>query len=110
MVQQAVGLASPADRHDEGIGNELGRHLAFIANAASVFFLLRYKDGDANVRSVWLCSRDEAIGNAASCLQRWGEAAIMTGIFLVSSVQILRQAWSEYREALDPVWLTSVDM
>jgi hypothetical protein len=26
---------------------------------------LRYKDGDANVRSVWLCSRNDAIGNVA---------------------------------------------
>ena len=25
--------------------------------------LMRYKDGDANVRSVWLCSRNDAIGN-----------------------------------------------
>jgi Co/Zn/Cd efflux system component len=31
----------------------------------SALLLLRYKDGDANVRSVWLCSRNDAIGNVA---------------------------------------------
>ena len=37
--------------------------LALAANLASVVLLLRYKNGDANVRSVWLCSRNDAIGN-----------------------------------------------
>jgi len=37
--------------------------LALAANVASVLILVRYKDGDANVRSVWLCSRNDAIGN-----------------------------------------------
>jgi Co/Zn/Cd efflux system component len=84
--------------------------LALAANVASVLFLLPYKDGDANVRSVWLCSRNDAIGNVAVMLAAmgvWGTAtawpdlavaAIMAGIFLTSSVQILRQAWSEYRK------------
>ena len=39
--------------------------LALAANVASVLILMRYKDGDANVRSVWLCSRNDAIGNVA---------------------------------------------
>ena len=84
--------------------------LALAANLASVLLLRRYKDGDANVRSVWLCSRNDAIGNVivmVAALAVWGTAtawpdllvaAIMAGIFLTSSVQILRQAWSEYRE------------
>ncbi len=37
--------------------------LALAANLASVLILIRYKDGDANIRSVWLCSRNDAIGN-----------------------------------------------
>lgn len=83
--------------------------LALAANIASVVFLLPYKDGDANVRSVWLCSRNDAIGNVvvmAAALGVWGTssawpdlavAAMMAGLFLTSSVQILRQAWAEYR-------------
>ena len=84
--------------------------LALAANLASVLLLRPYKDGDANVRSVWLCSRNDAIGNVivmVAALGVWGTAtawpdllvaAIMAGIFLTSSVQILRQAWAEYRE------------
>jgi Co/Zn/Cd efflux system component len=39
--------------------------LALVANLTSVLLLLKYRDGDANVRSVWLCSRNDAIGNLA---------------------------------------------
>jgi Co/Zn/Cd efflux system component len=82
--------------------------LALAANLASLLLLLRYKDGDANVRSVWLCSRNDAIGNVtvmAAALAVWGTrspwpdllvAGIMAGVFLTSSVQILRQALFEY--------------
>lgn len=84
--------------------------LALAANVASVLLLMRYKDGDANVRSVWLCSRNDAIGNMVvmgAALAVWGTkspwpdlgvAALMAGLFLTSSVQILKQAWAEYRE------------
>lgn len=84
--------------------------LALAANLASVLLLLSYKDGDANVRSVWLCSRNDAIGNVAvmiAALAVWGTASawpdlvvagIMAAVFLTSSMQILRQAWAEGRE------------
>ncbi len=85
--------------------------LALAANLASVLLLMRYKDGDANVRSVWLCSRNDAIGNvivmaAAGAVwvttSAWPDlivAGIMAALFLSSAVQILRQAWAEYRSA-----------
>ena len=81
--------------------------MALAANVASVLILVRYKDGDANVRSVWLCSRNDAIGNVAVMLAalgvwasatKWPDlvvAAIMAGLFLYSSAQILRQSWRE---------------
>lgn len=84
--------------------------MALIANLASVFILMAYKDGDSNVRSVWLCSRNDAIGNIAvmiAALGVWGTttgwpdlivASIMAGLFLSSSVQIIRQALEERRE------------
>ncbi len=80
---------------------------ACIANIISVLLLVRYKDGDANVRSVWLCSRNDAIGNlivlmAASGVwftqSAWLDlivALIMAGLFLSSAWQILKQASSE---------------
>jgi len=86
--------------------------LALAANLASVLLLMRYKDGDANVRSVWLCSRNDAIGNVAvlgASVSVWwtasawpdlAVAAVMAGLFLTSSVQILRQAWQERVERL----------
>ena len=82
--------------------------MALAANVTSVLLLMRYKDGDANVRSVWLCSRNDAIGNVAvmgAGLAVWGTAsawpdlavaAVMAGLFLMSSSQILLQAWREY--------------
>lgn len=84
--------------------------LALATNLASVVLLVSYKDGDANVRSVWLCSRNDAIGNVAvmiAALGVWGTAtgwpdlivaAIMASLFLSSSFQIIRQALQERRE------------
>jgi Co/Zn/Cd efflux system component len=84
--------------------------LALAANLTSVLILLRYRDGDANVRSVWVCSRNDAIGNVAVMLAalgvwitatRWPDlivAAIMAGLFIASSVQILRRAIGELKE------------
>ena len=85
--------------------------LALLTNLASVLLLVRYKDGDANVRSVWLCSRNDAIGNVAVMLAAigvWGTASgwpdlvvagIMAGLFLSSSFQIIQQALREKQEA-----------
>ncbi|SON56551.1 Cadmium, cobalt and zinc/H(+)-K(+) antiporter [Hartmannibacter diazotrophicus] len=83
--------------------------MALATNVASVLFLMRYKDGDANVRSVWLCSRNDAIGNVAvmiAALGVWGTstgwpdllvAGIMAGLFLTSSFQIVRHSIAEWR-------------
>ncbi len=83
--------------------------LALAANVVSVLILAKYKDGDANVRSVWLCSRNDAIGNVAVMIAaigvwatatKWPDlivAAIMAGLFLYSSAQILRQSVREIR-------------
>ncbi|MBO6813499.1 MAG: cation transporter [Rhizobiaceae bacterium] len=87
--------------------------LALAANLASVLLLMRYKDGDANVRSVWLCSRNDAIGNVAVMLasvavwvtvSAWPDlivAVIMAGLFLRSAQLILVQAWEEYKTGED---------
>ncbi|MEM7317668.1 MAG: cation diffusion facilitator family transporter [Pseudomonadota bacterium] len=93
--------------------------LALMANVASVLLLMRYKDGDANVRSVWLCSRNDAIGNIAvlaASVAVWFTASawpdlvvaiIMASLFLRSAHLILVQAWQEYRSAEDMAALTS---
>jgi Co/Zn/Cd efflux system component len=85
--------------------------LALAANLTSVLLLFRFRDGDANVRSVWLCSRNDAIGNLAVILAACGVwatatawpdllvAAILASLFLWSSVQIIRQARRELAAA-----------
>jgi len=83
--------------------------LALLANLASVVLLLRFRRGDANIRSVWLCSRNDAIGNlaviaaaagVAATASPWPDlavAAIMASLFLWSATAIIRQALGELR-------------
>jgi Co/Zn/Cd efflux system component len=85
--------------------------VALAANLTSVVLLLRFRDGDANVRSVWLCSRNDAIGNVAvlaAAAGVWGTATmwpdvlvagVMATLFVSSAVSILRQAFRELRFA-----------
>lgn len=87
--------------------------MALATNLASVALLVKYKDGDANVRSVWLCSRNDAIGNVAvmfAALGVWGSgsgwpdvivAGIMATLFLSSAFQIIKQALAERRAVVD---------
>ena len=98
---------------DAGVMGAVGV-LALGANIASVLLLVRYKDGDANVRSVWLCSRNDAIGNIAvvvAALGVWGTttgwpdlivAALLASLFLWSAVQIWAQAMRERRSTIPP--------
>lgn len=83
--------------------------LALVANLVSVLFLMKWKDGDANVRSVWICSRNDAIGNVAVMLAALGVfgtgsawpdlivAAVMAGLFLNSARHIIQQARREMK-------------
>lgn len=81
--------------------------MALVANMVSVLLLMKYRDGDSNVRSVWLCSRNDAIGNIAVMLAGAGVFAtgtiwpdiivafVIAGLFMHSSVNITLQAMSE---------------
>ncbi len=83
--------------------------LALTANLASVLILIRWRNGDANVRSVWLCSRNDAIGNVAvmgagaavwASGTAWPDlivAIALAGLFLRSSWLIITQALAERR-------------
>ena len=83
--------------------------LALAANAGVAVMLYRYRTGDANMRSVWICSRNDAIGNVAVMLAALGVfgtgsalpdlivAAIMALLALTGGVQVLRQARGELR-------------
>lgn len=81
--------------------------LALAANVLSVLILMRWRDGDANVRSVWLCSRNDAIGNVGVVvagvltyftLSIWPDvimAALLATLFLRSAWAIFKQARAE---------------
>ncbi|HHY50661.1 MAG TPA: cation transporter [Alphaproteobacteria bacterium] len=85
--------------------------LALVANLASVWLLLDYRNGDANVRSVWLCSRNDAIGNVAVVIAAGFVAilnngvpdlvvaGVMAALFLNSASQILVQSYREWQHA-----------
>jgi Co/Zn/Cd efflux system component len=82
---------------------------ALLANGGVALMLYRFRDGDANMRSVWICSRNDAIGNLAVMLAAAGVfgtgtgwpdvivAAIMGGLGLWGGWQIVRQAHRELR-------------
>jgi Co/Zn/Cd efflux system component len=88
--------------------------LACAVNIGAALLLMRFREGDANVRSVWLCSRNDAIGNLGVILAGgavaltatpWPDllvAALLAGLFLSSAWQILRQAREELRSRNDP--------
>ena len=83
--------------------------LALLANAGVALLLYRFRTGDANMRSVWICSRNDAIGNLAVVAAAVGVfgtgtawpdlivAAILAALGVSGGVQIVRQAWGELR-------------
>ena len=85
--------------------------LALMVNVLVAAMLYAYRTGDANMRSVWLCSRNDAIGNIAVMLaglavwyftSKWPDLIVAIGmgvLALSSSWQVLRHAKSEMSEA-----------
>ncbi len=81
--------------------------LALAANLACAWLLFAYRRGDANMRSVWLCSRNDAIGNIAVVVAAgavavtgtgWadiGVAVVMASLALGASYSVIRQAMAE---------------
>ena len=82
---------------------------ALIANGGVALMLYCFRTGDANMRSVWICSRNDAVGNTAVLLAAMGVfdtgtgwpdvvvAATMGGLGLWGGLQIVTQAWGELR-------------
>ena len=85
--------------------------LALVANLGVAVMLFRFRNGDSNRRSVWLCTRNDAIGNLAVLTaaagvfgtgQGWPDAVVaagMGGLALHSAVRVARQALGEIRPA-----------
>jgi Co/Zn/Cd efflux system component len=82
---------------------------ALLANGGVALMLYRFRDGEANMRSVWICARNDVFGNLAVLLAALGVfgtgtgwpdgvvAALMGGLGLSGGWQIVRQARGELR-------------
>jgi Co/Zn/Cd efflux system component len=82
---------------------------ALLANAATFALLWRYRTGDANMRSAWICTRNDVLGNLAVLLAALGVfgtgtgwpdvivAAIMATLALQGATIVVRQSLSELR-------------
>ena len=85
--------------------------LALAVNVYVAALLYRYRTGDADMRSVWLCSRNDAIANVAVLLAAagvlgsgsgwpdWAVAALLAFLALSSSVSVVRHARREMLES-----------
>ena len=81
--------------------------LALAANVGVALLLYRFREGDANMRSVWLCTRNDALGNLAVLAaalgvfgtgQAWPDlivAAVLATLALSAARSVLRQARAE---------------
>ena len=84
--------------------------IALVINVASAFVLSRFREGDANVRAVWLFSRNDALANVAVIAaaglvaltnSAWPDltvAAVIAALFLHSAFEILRSARTELHQ------------
>ena len=84
--------------------------VALLVNVAAAVVLIPHRAGDANVRAVWLFSRNDAIGNAAVVLAAglvawtgtpWPDlvvAVVIAGLFLHSAWAIVQDARADLRE------------
>lgn len=84
--------------------------IALLANLACFLLLMRYRGDDLNMRSVWLCSRNDLASNAGVIVaagvvaltgSAWPDTVVGTLVamlFLHTSWQVLREAWPGWRK------------
>lgn len=78
--------------------------LALAVNLGAVIMLLRFRTGDANLRSAWLCSRNDAVGNILVICAAAATAATQThwpdfAVGLIMSLLFVSGSWAVYRQA-----------
>lgn len=79
--------------------------MGLMANLISALVLFAFRDGDANMKSVWLCSRNDAIGNCAimlAALGVFGTQSIWPDLVVASIMAFLglTAAWSVTQQSL----------
>ena len=78
--------------------------LALATNLGVAWLLWAYREGDSNMRSVWLCTRNDAIGNVAVLLAALGVFGTQTAwpdlaVGILMAVLALSSAWQVTRSA-----------
>lgn len=86
--------------------------MALVANVIAAVILYRFRDGDSNMQSVWLCSRNDAIGNIAVIFAALGVfgtgsmlpdiivAVIMAGLGLSAGYQVIKKSLIERQQSI----------
>lgn len=103
-IWRAISGATPEGMAISGMGL-----FGVAANLVAALLLVRFREGDANVRSVWLCTRNDVIqclavaatGVAVTVTgSRWPDllvGVLLAGVFLRSAWQIGSQARAELK-------------
>ena len=102
LAMAVAKLSSPAPPEPTPMG-VIG-FLALSVNLGAVLLLLRFRKSDANLRSVWLCSRNDAYGNVLVMIAAAATAATRSpwpdfGVGVIMSLLFLSGSWSVYRQA-----------
>lgn len=81
--------------------------LALTANSVCLLLLYKHRSDDINMKSTWICSRNDIISNVSvigasfivtttgSGIPDWIVGFIIAGLFLKSSVSVIREARAE---------------
>lgn len=84
--------------------------VALVGNLICFALLTRFRSDDMNMRSVWLCSRNDLVNNVgvivAAGLVAWLDAAwpdlligaLVAGLFLRTAAQVLSGAWKDWQQ------------
>ena len=111
VVIEAVVKVATGVTPEAGIMGIFGV-LALAANTACLLLLLRHRTDDLNMRSTWLCSRNDVIANGGVLLAAAGVALtgtawpdiliglIIAGLFLSSAWSVIRQSLVELRSGV----------
>ncbi len=110
ILAASVGHALGGSAPEASVMGVIGA-VALVANLVSAALLFRFRAGESNLRAVWLCSRNDAIGNLAVMAAAagvyfsataWPDLAVgvvMATLAIGSGGSVIRQARAEMRQA-----------
>ena len=108
VIGSAIYRAATDSVPDAAVMGIVGM-IALAVNVMVAWMLFRYRSGDSNSRSIWLCSRNDALGNIAVMLAAGGVVAtvsgwpdilvavLISGLNISAATSVFRQALAELR-------------